>query len=277
MIALLGERQGNGWPHSQGTILVLGQIVFRFCDQSDGCVIRAAGGVVPADQSVMHQNHGLCLRPCVQRLVDGMRQVKSGPRIGKDKDVLSQGFAHGLFSSRPVGEGKDGGGVGVVHKSRRNEGVQEALHRGEETVLLGAEAVDFKFPCHGLIRKGREVFPFDEIFQVEWNKIFRPDRRQIKTGGLHKQGLHGFVEDVADGCLDRRISAAVERQIRFHAKQARGIHPQSKFLAPLFGVVLKKNCGVFFRPAVDHKFLIQKSVNISGQPFVIYYEAFLWP
>ncbi len=166
--------------------------------------------------------------------------------------MVAEDLAEDRLGLRLVGQGEDGGGVGVVDELVGDEGVQQRLHRRvrgggiQQQLALGRD--------HVLVREALQGAQLHQGLQAHGRMAGRLDLAKVPARALDAEHLDILAEHVASPRLHRGVAAAVQHQPRVPAEQPGGVGAQGQVFADaLAGVAFDGRKGVLVAPETFHQ------------------------
>ncbi len=197
-------------------------------------------------------------------------QTETGHDVGHDAQPVAEDLARRFDRIGQVGQDQERRGMGMVHVSVRQEGVQQRLNRrvgGGAVQQVLALDVD-----HGLVRQCAQIAQRQQRGQAHPRQAGRQDGVQIPARALDVQHLLHPPEQVGPAHLDRGIATAMHDQIGVAADDPAGIDPQGEitFCRIVAGLV-EPDLRLGVGPSVgDHRHQpCARSGNIAAMPSAV--------
>ena len=176
------------------------------------------------------------LRPRPDGRPDLPRQPEPRPPVGDPDGLLAEQVLDDLAAPRGVGQADDRVGVGVNHRLRVEEAVEEGLDRRPRRARLleaAREVVDHLLVAHVVAVEERQ-----HLGEAHAGKVPARHALEVRAAALDAQDPDRPAEDVGLGELHRRVAPAPDRERRLGADPARDLHELVDEIERADGVVL---------------------------------------
>ena len=184
----------------------MGDRLLRAADQLDRGEVGLLHGGPPADRPVLLEQQLAGLRVRLEGLRDFSRDEEPGAPVRERDDVLSVDFAEHITAAVIVGERDHRVGVGVDHRRRGQEAVEQGLDgraRARGLLQRVGEVVHHLLVAHVLaFEQGQHVV------HAHAGEVLHLDALEIGAAALHPQHARRPVPVIALVPLDRGVAAA---------------------------------------------------------------------
>ena len=204
--------------------------------QVDRREVRVLERRAPRAEPVLLEDDRPRLRPRPDGRPDLPRQPEAGTPVGHPHGLLAEQVLDHLAAALGVGQADDRVRVGVNHRLRVEEAVEERLDRrpGRARLLEAArEVVDHLLVAHVVALEERE-----HLGEAHAGKVPARHALEVRPAALDPQDPDRPAEEVGLGELDRRVSPAPDRERRLGADPARDLHELVDEIEPAHGLVL---------------------------------------
>jgi hypothetical protein len=183
-------------------------------------------GGAPADGPVLLEEQCLGRGVALEGLRHLARDEEARAPIRKGDDLRPVDLAEHIGRAVVVGEGHDGIGVGVDHRCRGQESVEECLDgraRARRLLQRMRQVVDHLLVAHVL-----PIEKSEDIVHAHAGEVLLLDALEIRARSLDAKHPHLATAVVTLGLLDRGIPAAPHHQRRLGADEPRSVHEETE-------------------------------------------------
>ncbi len=209
----------------------MGDRLLRAADQLDRGEVGLLHGGPPADRPVLLEQQRARLRMRLEGLRDFPGDEEPGAPVRERNDLLSVDFAEHITAAVVVGERDHRVGVGVDHRGRGQEAVQQGLDgraRARGLLQRVGEIVHHLLVAHVLpLEQGQHVV------HAHAGEILRRDALEIGAAALHAQHARRPVPVIPLVPLHGRVAAAPDHQRGLGADQAGGVDEEIEIVLAL--------------------------------------------
>ena len=218
---LRGRARHRDAAEAHAPLRAVGDRLLGAADQLDRGLVGLLHRGAPADRPVLLEQDRARLRMRREHGGHLARDQEPGPAVGERDDLVAVHLPEHVAAPVVVGERDDRVGVGVDHRRRGQEAVQQGLDgraRARRLLQRVGEIVHHLLVAHVLALEQRQ-----HVVHPHAREVLLLDALEVGPAALHPQHAGGPAAVIALVLLDRRVAPAPDHQGGLGPDQARGV------------------------------------------------------